>query len=346
MSQLVSQSKDLFFLFQATRWFQELHRLQTELFSCLTLEEGPTQEHHLSHSMKTQEHENLPVPYPWTVSMIGPNSAVKDVELLNPWNAISAVAAHRHYIARVQGQPLNTGLFIDETYDIGRIEDVHFNPWYSTSHPFIEYQLVHGRAFVLGRSDWEYVLNTFAFGYSVGYHFITTPTGNMNGNFLGIGADLSINASVLIEGSQAPGVLITNGEFTAFRNSDWLPGSKQESTQVVVTSSNTGPVKFIGSSFWGPSSQIALINGTGSVSFTSCQFVEWDEQAEDGRAAVKVLGGSVVLMGNEFAQSKTQLEAVVGVKKVVLVGNLFTGKRNIVGQGNVAVWEEAANAWD
>ena len=47
---------------------------------------------------------------------------------------------------------------------IGRIEDVHFNPWFSCAVPFIEYQTSYGRAFVMGRSDWEYVFNTFAFG--------------------------------------------------------------------------------------------------------------------------------------------------------------------------------------
>ena len=59
----------------------------------------------------------------------------------------------------------------------------------------MKWQLTHGRAFVFGRSDWEYVLNTFAFGYAVGYHFIETPTGSMNGNFVGLGADLAVNAS-------------------------------------------------------------------------------------------------------------------------------------------------------
>ena len=39
-------------------------------------------------------------------------------------------------------------------------------------------------------ADWEYVLNTFAFGYAIGYHFIECEDnnggpGNMNGNFLG-----------------------------------------------------------------------------------------------------------------------------------------------------------------
>ena len=108
-----------------------------------------------------QEHTAWPVPYPWTIQLSGNNAAVTDVELLNPYLGINATLAGRHYIARVQGQPLLIGLYVDQTYDIGRIEDVHFNPWYSPNHPFVEFQLVHGRAFVFGRSDWEYVLNTF-----------------------------------------------------------------------------------------------------------------------------------------------------------------------------------------
>ena len=47
------------------------------------------------------------------------------------------------------------------------------------------------------RTDWEYVFNTFAFGYAIGYHFIETSTGSMNGNFLGIGSDLSVWKYVL-----------------------------------------------------------------------------------------------------------------------------------------------------
>jgi hypothetical protein len=42
--------------------------------------------------------------------------------------------ACRHYIARIHGQPLNIGVFVDSTYDIGRIENVHFNPWSTPTH--------------------------------------------------------------------------------------------------------------------------------------------------------------------------------------------------------------------
>ena len=44
-------------------------------------------------------------------------------------------------------------------------------------------------AFIFGRADWEYVTNTFVWGARVGYHFIKTPDGACNGQFMGIGAD-------------------------------------------------------------------------------------------------------------------------------------------------------------
>ena len=126
-----------------------------------------------------------PHSYPYSVAMVGNNAAVTDVELLNSFNGIWAVQAHRHYIARVQGQPTNVGLFVDQTYDIGRIEDVHWNPWYSMDDAYFTFQCLHGRAFVMGRSDWEYVFNTFAFGYAFGYHFVDTGDGAMNVSRLG-----------------------------------------------------------------------------------------------------------------------------------------------------------------
>lgn len=197
--------------------------------------------HVASHS--AQSRFGVPAPYPYAVQLINMNAAVTDVEILNAFNGISAVGAHRHYIARIQGQPLNVGVYIDSTYDIGRIEDVHFNPWYSTDIEFMSWQTTHGRGFVFGRSDWEYVFNTFCFACMVlavfvcfcliflnhldayGYHFVETPTGTMNGNFLGLGADYACNASVQVDASQAPGLLITNGEFTAFHNKQFAPNS-------------------------------------------------------------------------------------------------------------------------
>jgi len=72
-------------------------------------------------------------------------------------------------------------------------------------------------------------------------------------NFLGIGADLMTIASVMVDGAQAPGILITNGEFTAFNDPTWCSVCENfTSTHVIVNSGVKGPVRFVNSAFWGP----------------------------------------------------------------------------------------------
>lgn len=293
-----------------------------------------------------QERVNTPVSYPWSIYMTGNNGAVEDIELLGSWNGIAAVAAHRHYIARVQGQPLNIGVFVDETYDIGRIEDVHFNPWFSTQSPFVHFQTTHGRAFVFGRSDWEYVFNTFAFGYAVGYHFIERATGSMNGNFLGIGMDLATNASVLVEQSQPMGLLITNGEFTAFCDASltFCPGEFTTPRHVVVKKTNVGAVKFVNSAFWGPSTQIAQMDGTGTVTFSQCHFDSWDRHLQngtyktEGTPALTQLGGTSIVSMCDFTQDDphTVHLQINGALKTIFTNNVIKGAMNVQGKASVS----------
>jgi hypothetical protein len=108
-----------------------------------------------------QRVDDVPVPYPWAIAMRGKNPAVIDVEMLNPFNGIDATRNERHLIRNVHGQPLRRGVLVDAIFDIGRIENVHFNPWWSMKPKLQEWQLAHGEAFIFGRSDWQYVLNTF-----------------------------------------------------------------------------------------------------------------------------------------------------------------------------------------
>ena len=89
-----------------------------------------------------------------------------------PTRASTPPHNERHLIRNVQGQPLRMGVWVDSIYDIGRIENVHFNPWWSVQPKLFGWQMANGEAFVFGRSDWQYVLNTFCFGYHVGYQFM------------------------------------------------------------------------------------------------------------------------------------------------------------------------------
>ena len=193
------------------------------------------------------------------------------------------------------------------------------------------WQLTHGRSFVLARSDWEYVLNCFSFGYALGFHFIKSPAGSCNGNFLGIGVDMAVNASVQVDSADAWGILITNGEFTAFLDPTF-GNTTAPSTQLVVSPSNTGAVRIVNTAFWGPSQRIARIEGSGSVGFGDCIFNQWDA-GKRGYAAIAINGtGSLSVRGSEFQQSGAQIEMGGQVRRAVVVGNMFTGAERIVGK--------------
>jgi Pectate lyase superfamily protein len=262
-----------------------------------------------------------PIPYPWTIAMRGKNPAVFDLELLNPYQGIDASQNERHNIRNVTGQPLRRGVWVDAIYDIGRIENVHFNPWWNSHSPVYQWQTGNGEAFIFGRSDWEYVLNTFCFGYRVGYKFVETSTGGCNGNFLGIGAD-DCNRAVLVEQAAAYGLLITNGEFTSFHGDD--------PTMVEVRSTNKGVLRISNSAFWGPCNQIAKIDGQGTVGFSDCTFVQWGK--EGPRAAIQAVAGSVLIQGCEFRENKPHILLGKEVERAVITGNLFTGPSQIQNQ--------------
>ena len=81
--------------------------------------------------------------------MRGKNPAVLAVEMLNPYNGIDASHNERHLIRDVQGQPLRRGVYVDSIYDIGRIENVHFNPWWSMKPALFSWQQAAWRGLYL-----------------------------------------------------------------------------------------------------------------------------------------------------------------------------------------------------
>ena len=276
-----------------------------------------------------QKTDEPPVPYPWAVAMRGKNPAVLQVEMLNPYNGIDACQNERHLIRDVHGQPLRRGVYVDSIYDIGRIENVHFNPWFSMKPKLFQWQMENGEAFLFGRSDWQYVFNTFCFGYKVGYHFLHTKAGVCNGNFLGIGADDCYTA-VVVDDSAPYGLLITNGEFVSFHGPD--------PTMVRVETANKGSIRFVNCAFWGPCNQIAQLAGSGTTGFSDCIFVQWDH-LKQGRHAIQVESGTVLVRGCEFRENKPQVELKEKVKRAIVTENIITGKAQITNQsaGSVAI---------
>jgi hypothetical protein len=272
-----------------------------------------------------------PVAYPWTIQGAGTNCSVMDVTLVNPTRGIDfgSQANELHYVRNVFGCPLQRGVYLDKTTDIGRVENVHFNPnfWARSGFPgapahavLIPYLAANCIAFDIGRSDWEFISNTFSFGCKVGYRFFESKDGACNGNFTGIAADWAVTA-VLIEQTQPAGLLITNGEFV---------GGDQSEACVEVTATHTGVAQFSNCAFWGPMDRVARIKGSGRVQFAGCNFVNWGARNKT-LPAIEALDGDLDVSHCNFMEDKTQVYLGPNVTATIQ-GNHTTGPLRVTNE--------------
>lgn len=261
-----------------------------------------------------------PTPYPWTIAHgSGDNLSVLDVSLTNPYQALNLAGAGRHYIARVYGQPIALGIYVDKIFDIGRIENIHFWPFWTSKPPITKWINENGVGLRFGRTDWEYVLNTFVLGYKIGYHFVETKDGACNGNFVGIGSDFSGDA-VVVEQTQARcGLLITNGEFVG--------DARPDSQGMIVRETNTGPVTLQNCAFWGPSAHIGTFQGKGPVTLIGCNVGDWDKNKKGAAAFVLAGSGGATIANCQFldAGEKAAVQITENCRSAVVTGNTAIG---------------------
>lgn len=232
-------------------------------------------------------------PYAWTFHLQGNDNTVENVTLVNSYNGIKVGPEGnvRHRIRSVYGCVLRRGIFVDACTDIGRIENVQFHGhwWWAAevkgnSDIVNKYMIDNLEAFIFGRTDWEYVSNTFVFPVKIGYHFIETPTGACNGQFIGIGADYA-QRCVVVDAIQNMGLLITNGQFVAFAGDNPI--------EVEINKTCKGSVRLVNCAFWGPAVQNVVSHNQNFTSLSDCYFSSPHEalkplvEADNGRLQVR-----------------------------------------------------------
>jgi hypothetical protein len=155
---------------------------------------------------------NPPTPYPWTLAGGGgDNVTVQNVLLVNSYLGID-LASHtcaRHLIRGVYGQPLLTGIAVDQCYDIGRIMDIHFWPFWSQSPNVEAFQSANAVTFDFMRTDWEVVQDVFSWGYRIGARFRSSPNGAMNGQMSNVNFD-NVDIGLQMSNTQPYAVHISN----------------------------------------------------------------------------------------------------------------------------------------
>ncbi len=271
------------------------------------------------------------IPYPWCVRGVGDNTTVRDVLLINPYQAVDLGSqtqpAGRHFISGLYGQPLKTGISVDKCFDIGRIENVHFWPFWNDSAKMQDYTKANGTAFVIARTDWEYMSNCFCIAYKIGYHFTANKDGPGNAILTQCGSDIG-PLSVKVDQTQTHAGV-------SFSNSQFMCG-------VEVGPDNSGPVKFTSCGFWGVgglTDQIANLNGTGNVTFTACHFIGWAQKDSSAPCIVANRGGLTV-NGCEFLgddPTKNHIELGSGVDGAIITANRFHAPPKIANHSDADV---------
>src|SRR5208283_901251 len=231
---------------------------------------------------------DAPIAYPWTVrGGAGDNISLINVLLVNPYQAVDLATqgGGRHYIRGLYGQPLFKGIWVDKCYDIGRIHDVHFWPFWSLDKKILDFTMARATAYIFQRSDWEVVENVFCWGYRVGIELSASKDGATNGQMTDVDLD-SVDIGIDARATQQQGVTFSN---LAVANDNrgrdhiaiWGRGAPEGAApprQVNgpdSTEANPAVLFIRGGSFWGQLNRVVKWENPGAISLSDSRLNPW-----------------------------------------------------------------------
>ena len=260
---------------------------------------------------------NSPIPYPWAIrGGGGADVTVQNVLLVNPYLGLDLATypSGRHTVRGVYGQPLLAGIAVDQCYDIGRIMEIHFWPFWTQDTRVLAFQSANAVSFDFMRTDWEVVQDIFSWGYSIGARFRASASGAMNGQMSNINFD-NVDIGLQLTATQPYAIHIANlnlanaGGGTHHIGIQALPGDSELNVN--------------GVSFWGEIRQPVSWGSTGLLTLSNARVLSWNAASSP---AIAILAGRAVLQGNYFADN-TGIAIHVGpaANRVMILGNMLAG---------------------
>jgi hypothetical protein len=260
---------------------------------------------------------NPPTQYPWTIRCAGgDNPTIQNVLLVNPFLGVDFAthASGRHLIRGLYGQPLCIGIAVDQCYDIGRIMDVHFWPFWSQDANIRAFTQNTGVSFDFMRTDWEVVQDIFSLGYAVGARFRASASGAMNGQMSNVNFD-GVDIGLQLLATQPYVIHISNlniansGGGTNRIGIQALPGTNCD-------------LNVNGASFWGSIRQGVSCNNAGLFSLSNARFINWSASLP----AIDIISGRAMLQGNFFKDgTATAIHIGASTDRVMIIANELDG---------------------
>ena len=242
------------------------------------------------------------------------------------------IKSPRHWFENIYGQPLSIGISVDQCYDIGRINHIHFWPFWSQEPELLNWINNNGVTFFLQRADWEIVEDVFSWGYQTGMAFRASATGACNGQFTDINFD-NVDIGIDVSYTQTWGILFSNlnlanaggGANRIGILGRSINGTKPTDAVVVVR----------GASFWGEFYQNLVWSHSGLISISDSLFSTWNKTSP----GIEIRHGRAMINNNYFGDNIGNAMTISqDVDKVTITNNQLNGNTlNVVAKSTILV---------
>jgi hypothetical protein len=259
---------------------------------------------------------NPPTPYPWAIQGGGgENVTIQNVLLVNPYLGID-LATHgsaRHLVRGVYGQPLLVGIAVDQCYDIGRIMEIHFWPFWSQNTNIVAFQSANAVTFDFMRTDWEVVQDVFSWGYYIGARFRASASGSMNGQMSNVNFD-NVDIGLQLRDTQPYAIHISNLNIAN-------AGGGTNHIAIQGLAGNAG-LNVNGATFWGVLYQPVSWANSGLLTLSNGRFLGWSPSLP----CIRITSGRAILQNNYFTDNiGVAISVTPTTQRVMVMGNMLCG---------------------
>jgi len=265
-----------------------------------------------------------PILYPFAIRGVE-NTSIQNVMLWNPYMGVDLATSSsgRHRIKGLYGQPLLLGVKVDRSLDVGRIDEVHFFPFWSATNTAVEnWQRSYATAFVFNRCDLEEVSHVFAINYAVGAWFDVGSPSNLGcaGTFTDVKFDF-VAEGLHVQGTSPIGVTFSQLYVNV------IPYNfAQNAIRKVGVGGQVANINVSQATFIGQPSQAILWDGAGTITVRNSVF----QTFLSGAPAIQLTGsgGTALVQDNQFAGAIAGTPAIsipVAASRSMFTGNSLYG---------------------
>jgi hypothetical protein len=282
----------------------------------------------ISFMWPNQNVNNPPIAYPYAIGKDPTqttvvNITIANIELMACYNGINLNGCNRHNVNGVVGQVFNVGVLIDNVSDVGRVQDVHFHPYWSgwnqgadgTVMPAIaNWQFQNGTGYLIRYTDSQMFRDCFVFGYNRGVWFNAQTSSQPNCLVHGLSVDTCRIGVQIDAAAQYTGLQFTNCFITGEQaGTQTLPGG----AAILISAGVQGNIRFTTGTIWGISP--AVVSNGANVMFTDYSFNDTPAAA---LFSMTVTGGTMVVTNCQFLRTTNHISLSAAVSKAIVLGNV------------------------